>query len=161
MGELYGPARGVVFNGEGGRGVCEGMIPLVRSAIQHLASLGSTEEYPLYLDDRDKLVRLATTEEWTDEDKRTALLLFAKYRRILIRDGFDYYAVFPKNKYNHDLEDRVKKVYGFMDYLQKTHNIKPPFGFDLMPVDDVEKWVRNKIIEVRILNAQRSGTAAK
>lgn len=133
---------------------------LVRSAIQHLDTIDSTDYYPLHEYDRDTLHRLATTDPWTDDDARSAMFLFAKYRRILIRDGFDYHAVFPKNRHNHDEEERTKKVYEHLDYLVKRHNVKPPFCFDLRSLDEMEQWVKNKIIEVRILNAKRNGTAA-
>lgn len=136
------------------------MIPaLVRSAIQHLDAVESTDYHPILVYDRDTLHRLATADPWTDEDKRSALFLFAKYRRILIRDGFDYHAVFPKNQLNHEEMERVKKVYHYLDYLVKRHNVKPPFCFDLRPIDEMESWVKSKIIEVRIANAERNGTA--
>lgn len=132
---------------------------LVRSAIQHLGALDSCDQYPLYTYDRDDLHRLATADPWSDHDKRAALFLFAKYRRILMRDGFNYYTVFPRTKWNHDEEVRVKKVYQYMDYLVRTHGLKPPHGFDLRPLDDVERWVREKIIEMRIKHAGRNGVA--
>lgn len=136
------------------------MIPsLVRSAIQHLDTIESADHYPLFLYDRDTLHRLATTDPWTDADQRSALFLFAKYRRILMRDGFDYHVVFPKNRHNHDEEQRVKAVYTHLDYLMKHHNVKPPHCFDLRPLEDMERWVKNKIMEVRIKNAERNGTA--
>jgi len=136
------------------------MIVLLRSAMQHLAGFSSIDEYSLYTYDRDALTRLSSIESWTDEDKRQALFMFAKYRRILIHAGYDYHMVFPRNKDNHDLVMRTKKVYEYMDYLVKTHNIKPPRAFDLMQLEDVEQWVRDKIIEVRILNAKRNGCNA-
>lgn len=132
-------------------------LPLVRSAIQHLAKIGSVDDYPLYEIDRETFIRLTAPDvEWSANDQREALMLFAKYRRILIRDGFDYYTVFPKNKYNHDVATKVKRVYGYMDYLVKSHGIKPPHGFDLMPLDDAEKWVREMVVAVRIKNARRN-----
>ena len=133
------------------------MMSIVRPAIIHLASLENETQYPLYLYDKGSLHKLSQTQEWTDEDKRAALFLFAKYRRILIRDGFDYYAIFPKNKMNYDLEERVKKAYSYLDYLVKNHNIKPPRGFDLLPLEDMEKWVYDEIIKVRIDHARRDG----
>lgn len=133
---------------------------LVRSAIQHLHAVESTEYYPLYTYDQDPIKHLVEKDEWTDEDKRTALFMFARYRRILIRDGFDYYKVFPKNRFNHDLETRTRKAYHQMDHLVKKYGIKPPRGFDLRPLEDLEQWVHDKIIEVRILNAERIGNPA-
>lgn len=134
------------------------MNSLVLRAMQHLDTFESADHYPLYTYDRDTLHRLATTEPWTEDDKRSALFLFAKYRRVLMRDGFDYYAVFPKTRENHDLEERTKKVYRYLDYLVKHHGVKPPRGAELMMLESLEVWVKNKIIEVRILNAERNGT---
>jgi hypothetical protein len=134
------------------------MIAYVRSAIKHLAGFESVKEYPLYEYDREQIRQIATTEEWTDADKRAALFLFAKYRRVLVRDGFDYYKVFPKNSHNADLEARTKKVWDYVDYLVKHHNQKPPRGYDLLPLEDLELWVREKIVELRGKNAERNGT---
>lgn len=132
------------------------LITLVRSAIHHLTGLGANEELcPFYLTDRPALDRLDAIPDWSPDDQRVALLLFAKYRRLLIRNGFDYHTIFPKNKDNHDLVARIKKVYEHADYLVKTHNIRPPRGFDLMPLESVDQWVRDKIIEARVMNARR------
>lgn len=136
------------------------MMQTVQQAIKHLASLDNGGEYPLYVYDRDNIRRLANAIEWTDGDKRSGLFLFAKYRRILIRDGFDYYKIFPRTKADHDLEERTTKVYRHLDYLVKHHNVKPPRGADLMMLESLEAWVKNKIIEVRILNAERKGAPA-
>jgi hypothetical protein len=136
------------------------MIQIVKQAVNHLALLENETEYPLYLYDRDEIHRLSHAAEWTDKDKRSGLFLFAKYRRVLIRDGFDYYKIFPKSKHNHDLEERTTRVYRHLDYLVKHHHVKPPRGADLMILESLEEWVKNKIIEVRILNAKRNGNAA-
>lgn len=139
------------------------MNDLLISAIKYLSDYGSTPEYPLYHFDKDDIDHLSTTDTWTNDDKRKGLYLFVKYRRILIRAGFDYYSLFPKNNYNHDLVERTNKIYKHLDYLVSKHKIKPPRAFDLMPLEDVEEWVRNKIIEMRVLNAGRDGitTSAK
>lgn len=149
--------RGVVSMMPSARGFTPA---LVRSALTHLAGLESTDYYPLYTYDREPIKHLAEKDEWTDDDKRSALFMFVKYRRILMRDGFDYYAVFPKNRFNHNLDVRTKKAYAHMDYLMKNHGIKPPRGCDLRPLEDMEQWVHDKIIEVRILNAKRNGNPA-
>jgi hypothetical protein len=43
--------------------------------------------------------------------------------------------------------------------LEKTYGIRPPFGFDMMPFDDLQAWTQMKVREV-IESAKRNGRAA-
>lgn len=120
-----------------------------------IAVLSQNTSY-LYIEgDRTFVSSLAKKDEWVKDEKIQALMLVHKYRRFLILKGVDYHSVFPKTKHNRTDVEKIKNISKILLILEKTYNIRPPRGYDLMPIDDLEMWVKEKAKEV--IGAQRNG----
>lgn len=134
--------------------------PTVEHAVRDaMAVLARNTEY-LYIEgDREFTRSLTTKQEWTNDEKIRSLMLFHKYRRFLVWKGVEYYTVFPKTKQNQADIERIMDVSKALRILEKTYGIRPPFGFDMMPFDDLQEWTQMKVREV-IESAKRNGRAA-